>query len=164
MPSEAPIAQQSEERPPILVHGVGRGEQRGAAQTLDDDSDPEAVEELARKLDLLTSSDPQIREEAALEIEADGPGLEALVRLIYDDPDPLVRRAAAAQLEDSDTHAGVQALLHALRDTDSRVVIQAIESLEFAGDESLIPELEQLLDSRDREVRKAAEEAIEFLE
>ena len=44
------------------------------------------------------------------------------------------------------------------------MVLEAIDALEFAGDESIIPNLEPFLDHPDPEVREAAEEAIEFLE
>lgn len=135
----------------------------------DPDADPfdpgdEEAREQAAWIERLTASDPRTRAEAAYEVEPEGRGLDALLGLVYDDPDPSVRVAAVSQLEDSDAHAAVQGLIGALSDPDRRVVLEAIDALEFAGDESVIPSLSPLLDSPDPEIRDAAEEAIEFLE
>jgi hypothetical protein len=121
-------------------------------------------EEQQEHIEQLSSRDPLIRADAASEIEPEGAGLEHLLNLLYEDPDPAVRAAAAGQLEDSDTHAAVTALVNALQDEDRQVVLESIDALEFAGDESIIPSLVPLLDSRDQEIREAAAEAIEFLE
>ena len=72
------------------------------------------------------------------------------------DPSPL-------SSPDSEAFAAVEGLIMALDDPDRGVVLQAIESLEFAGDESVIPALSPLLDDSDRAIREAAAEAIEFL-
>ena len=128
------------------------------------DEDDEEERDQREWIDRLSSRDPKLREEAAYEIEPEGRGLDALLDLVYNDPDPDVRVAAVSQLEDSDAHASVEGLIDALGDRDRRVVLEAIDALEFAGDESVIPSLEPLLDSSDPEIREAAEEAIEFLE
>ena len=121
-------------------------------------------EEQRRAIEQLTSRDPSVRAEAASEIDPEGPGLGALLDIVYEDPDPAVRTAAVSQLEDSDTHAAVEGLIAALNDDDRGVVLEAIDALEFAGDETVIPRLEPFLESPDAEVREAAAEAIEFLE
>jgi HEAT repeat protein len=129
-----------------------------------DDEDVEDAREQADWIERLADRDPRSRAEAASEVEPEGRGLDALLGLVYSDPDPSVRVAAVSQLEDSDAHAAVEGLISALGDRDRRVVLEAIDALEFAGDESIIPSLEPLLDSPDPEIREAASEAIEFLE
>ncbi|MGH0038219.1 MAG: HEAT repeat domain-containing protein [Myxococcota bacterium] len=132
-----------------------------------DDADLEDEDEeraQAAWIDRLSDRDPAERARAAYEVEPEGRGLDALLGVLYNDADPSVRTAAVSQLEDSDAHAAVEGLVYALSDRDRGVVLEAIDALEFAGDESVIPSLEPLLDSPDAEVREAAEEAIEFLE
>ena len=46
---------------------------------------------------------------------------------------------------------------------ESEVVIAALDSLEFVGDSSIIPELTPLLKHPDPDVQEAAASAIEFL-
>ncbi|MCZ6463921.1 MAG: HEAT repeat domain-containing protein [Proteobacteria bacterium] len=96
-------------------------------------------------------------------ITPEGLGLELLVALARNDPDPAVRRAAVSRLEDADGYAAVEGLLAALDDPDRSVVIEALDALEFAADESVIPRIEPLLDHPDKGVRRAAREAVEFL-
>jgi hypothetical protein len=140
-----------------------RSGERDADDDFDDEDEDEELDQ-ARLIERLADRDPRVRADAAFDVEPEGRGLDALLALVYDDPDSNVRITAVRQLEDSDAHSAVEGLIHALRDRDRRVVLEAIDALEFAGDESVIPSLEPLLDSRDEEIRTAAEEAIEFLE
>ena len=55
-------------------------------------------------------------------------------------------------------------LLRSLGDDEPEVVIAALDALEFAGDETLVPDLEPLLEHPDERVREAAAEAIDFLQ
>jgi HEAT repeat protein len=74
-----------------------------------------------------------------------------------------VRAAATVGLEDSDEFAAVQALVGALDDPNAEVVVEAIDSLEFAGDASVVPALQQVLSHPDARVRDAAAKAIRLL-
>ncbi|MGH0037508.1 MAG: HEAT repeat domain-containing protein [Myxococcota bacterium] len=129
------------------------------------DRDDDEAETLSQEEALATlergSRDERVA--AIRAIEPEGAGLRALIDVLRDDGDPAVRAAAAEQLEDARGFAGVQALLAALADREVVVVRAAIESLEFAGDESVIAQLEPLLDHPDPDVRHDAEDAIEFL-
>jgi hypothetical protein len=90
-------------------------------------------------------------------------GFEAAKERLESDEAPAVRAAAAEVLMESDVGA-VQPLLQALDDPDSRVVLAALEALEFVGDASTIPQLAPLLKHSDVEVRERTVEAIEFLQ
>jgi HEAT repeat protein len=90
-------------------------------------------------------------------------GFQAATERLESDESPEVRVAAAEVLLDSDVGA-VRPLLQALGDPDSRVVVAALEALEFVGDASTVPHLQPLLKHRDVEVRERTVEAIEFLQ
>ena len=111
----------------------------------------------------LDDADPEVRVRAVLALEAEGEGLTALVRAIESDADPRVRAAATVGLEDSEDFAAVQALVGALDDPDPEVITEAIDSLEFAGDASVVPYLQPLLAHGDARVRNAAANAIRLL-
>ena len=111
----------------------------------------------------LKDPDPRIRMEAAIEIEPEEEGLTDLVELLLNDPNPGVRAAATVSLENSDQIAGVNALVDALNDPNPMVVVEVIDSLEFACDESCTPQLAPLLGHTDRRVREAAAEAMDYL-
>jgi hypothetical protein len=136
------------------------GEERRPAYRSAAEGQP-GLEELAEQLD---TTDAGIRAQVVSEIDPDGPGIAILAEMLSDDPDPFVRVAAAKQLGDTDTFVATRALLDALADPDPQVVVSALDGLEFAGDESVIPLLEPLLEHRDATVRTAAAEAIDFLE
>ena len=89
------------------------------------------------------------------------------MRLLADalshDPDPRVRAEAANQLGYADSIGAVRALLRALKDSDPTVVAAAVESLGFTADDSVIPDLEPLLQHPDAQVREQAKRVIEFL-
>jgi HEAT repeat protein len=74
-----------------------------------------------------------------------------------------VRSEAARRLQFGDT-AAVPLLRDALADPDPIVVAEAIDSLKFLGDPSVIPDLAPLLDHADSQVRREAEAAIRRLE
>jgi hypothetical protein len=138
---------------------VGDALQR-ALRALHDETEPISEEEALRRLE---DADPEQRMRAVLALEGEGAGLAALVRAIERDPDPRVRAAATVGLEESEEFAAVQALIGALDDPNPEVVVEAIDSLEFAGDASVVPSLEPLLAHGDARVRKAAADAIRLL-
>ena len=51
-----------------------------------------------------------------------------------------------------------------LKDSDAEVVLEAIDALEFVGDENVLADLRRLLDHPNPEVREAAQDAIEYLQ
>jgi HEAT repeat protein len=78
-----------------------------------------------------------------------------------------VRARAAQTLGEAsgdDEAVAANALVAALRDPEIPVVLAALESLEWVGDETLISELRPLLDHPSAEVRERAAETITGLE
>lgn len=157
-----------------LIVGGPRAENAGAAlrpgevrdalqralRALDDETEAMSEEEALQRLG---DADPEQRVRAVLALEGESEGLAALVRAIERDPDPRVRAAATVGLEESEEFAAVQALVGALDDPNPEVVVEVIDSLEFAGDASVVPSLEPLLAHGDARVRKAAADAIRLL-
>jgi hypothetical protein len=90
-------------------------------------------------------------------------GFAAVAERLATDPDATVRAAAAESLGDADVGA-IPALIHALGDSDARVVLSALESLELLGDASTVAELGPALEHPDPAVRERAAEVAEFLE
>ncbi len=139
-------------------------------------SSPEFAQEMAEKnrqrqereawaSTQLDNSDPQVRAEAASNVDVeDADEFARLANLLKNDSSPEVRAAAVERLGDSDSAAARGYQLQALQDPSSPVVLNAIEALEFGGDESLIPQLQPLLQHPDPEVRERTQEAIDFLE
>ena len=119
--------------------------------------------EQAELLAILDSPDPEARADAAEWIDLDGITLKRMISLLASDPDADVRATIADRLGEEDSPAAIAALVAALGDPDSEVVLRAIEILEFEAEGWLIPELERLLSHPDPEVREAAEDAIDFL-
>ena len=128
-------------------------------ETLEERRESEA--QIARDLE---SPDAWVRAEAAQRIEAVGEGIGRLGEILASDPDVQVRVAAANQLSDSDSAGSTNSLLAALDDPSSEVVIEALESLQFVGDESLIPAIQPMLTHPDAQVREIAADTIDFLE
>jgi hypothetical protein len=124
------------------------------------DGDKMSEEEALQRI---KDDDPQTRIRATLALEGEGEGLTALIGAIERDPDPRVRAAATVGLEESEEFAALQALVGALSDPNAEVVVEAIDSLEFAGDASVVPKLQPLLAHPDPRVRKAAADAIRLL-
>ena len=118
-----------------------------------------SAEQLAR----IQSSEPEVRLEAVEDLSPTGEGEEELIEVLRGDRDATVRAAAAEQLEFALSDESTDALLDALGDGDARVVVEAIRALRMQ-DETVIPDLEWLLDHPDASVRVGAAEAIEYLE
>jgi HEAT repeat protein len=116
-----------------------------------------------QRLARLADPDPGVRATEVAGLEPDADGLQQLERILATDPDPEVRIAATEVLADGDSSGAVEALLRALSDSDSRVVIAALDGLEFAADETVIPRLQPLLQHPAGNVREKAAETIEFL-
>jgi hypothetical protein len=114
----------------------------------------------------LGDSDPAVRAQAAGGLPADEHTVPALSELATNDPDAGVRKAAVSALSDASEEDSVAlgALLGALGDSDPQVVIAALDSIEWVGDASAIPNIEPLLEHPNAEVREAAGNAIESLE
>jgi len=148
-----------------------RAEQRVArrkqlANTLSDEERLKRIQERAawgsKELD---NPDPNVRAEAAGAVDIhDSKEFQRLASLLKSDSSPEVRAAAAERIGDSDAASARDLLRDALNDTNAQVVKNAIEQLEFGGDDSLIPDLEPLLQHPDPEVREQAQDAIDFLE
>lgn len=116
-------------------------------------------------LEQLRSSTPDMRIEAVNGIDPEGPALTSLTALLVDDPDARVRAAVAEQLGNADGYAAVAALVNALSDPDPTVVMKALDSLQFVGDETLAPILKsKCMNHPDPKVREACAEAAEFVE
>jgi HEAT repeat protein len=130
----------------------------------DDDYDSQDEEDLALALEGLKNPDPEERSDAVLDIEPEGPGLQYLLEVMTDDPDPEVRTAAVSQLGDSESPEAIDGMVTALNDPNSEVVLEAIDSLEYSADHNVIGSLERLLQHPDPEVREAAQDAIDYLE
>jgi hypothetical protein len=93
----------------------------------------------------------------------DTPSLEALSEAAVKHPDPAVRQEAVAGLAEQGD-GGIPALTQALRDADSSVRIEAVESLSDIGGESAKAALAIALQDPDVTVRGAAEDAFADLE
>ena len=112
----------------------------------------------------LESPDAWVRADAAQQIDAAGDGIGRLSKLLADDPDVEVRVAAAGQLSDSNSAGSMNSLLAALGDPSTEVILEALDSLQFVGDETLIPAIQPLLGHPDAEVRDTAADTIDLLE
>ena len=121
------------------------------------------AEQLAAALQELESSDPEVRSDALFDIEPEGPGLQALLEVLSDDPDPEVRGLAARQLGYAGSPEATAGLVSALDDPAPEVVIEAVDALQMIDDSTVIGSLEKLLQHPDAEVRAAAEDGIDFL-
>ncbi|HXV36176.1 MAG TPA: HEAT repeat domain-containing protein [Myxococcota bacterium] len=123
--------------------------------------DPES--ELVAELD---NPDPELRADAiwALALDDSDEALEEhrarVIALLAADPDARVRVAAAERLGEVHTPDNVSALIQALSDPDSDVVLAAIDSLDGSDDPRLPAALEALRASPNEEVRDAAEIAL----
>jgi len=149
----------SADAPALRPGEVGDSLQRALAEIADEE-EPRDEEDALRDLE---AADAETRMRAVLAIEPEGEGLSALIGAIESDPDPRVRAAATVGLEESEEFAALQALVGALDDPNPEVVVEAVDSLEFAGDASVVASLEPLLAHGDARVRKAAADAIRLL-
>ena len=114
-------------------------------------------------LNLLLDPSPDVREEAAEDIEPTGIALDYLARMVIADPSPEVRMAVALTLGDSEDPTALDALMMALQDDDPRVLEEVIGALGDIGNRSTIPYLQPFLDHPDEDVRDAAESSIDDL-
>jgi hypothetical protein len=103
------------------------------------------------------------RRDLVEELDAVGVELDVLSHVMQNDPDPEIRALAADILASSGTYGAVRSIISALDSKDPSVLVLAIEALELAGDDSVVPELEPLFDHPDSAVRDAAREAADFL-
>jgi hypothetical protein len=118
----------------------------------------------AEALASLVSNDPEVRSDGVRWVDVNTTeGFTAAMERLANDEAAEVRAAAAEALIEGDVGA-VQPLLQALEDPDQRVVLAALDALEFVGDETTVPHLAPLLKHRDVEIRERTVEAIEFLE
>ncbi len=129
-------------------------------------ADPDRLEEQQwETIRGLEDERPEVRVDAAESIYPDAAGIDALAAAVTNDPEPAVRVAAAESLGYSvEDPAALAALLRALGDPDPKVVVAALDAVEFVGDHTVIPELQFLLKHPDAEVREATVDAIDWLE
>ena len=114
-------------------------------------------------LTLLLDPSPEVRENAAANIELKGIALDYLTTMVTTDPSPEVRMATALTLEDSDDPKALDALIMALQDEDPRVLEAVIDALGDVGNRSTIPYLQHFLDHPVEDVRDAAKASIDDL-
>jgi len=112
----------------------------------------------------LRDSSPEVRAEAAEELEATGDGLVYLATIMATDPSSEARVAAIYPLKNSEDPRAVDILIVALNDEDLEVVEEAIDALWFLGDERAIPYLLPLQEHPNEEIRETAVYAIEHFE
>jgi len=108
---------------------------------------------------------PEVRVDAAESLYPNAEGIAALAAAVTNDPEPAVRVAAAESLGYAvGDPAAIAALLRALSDPEPKVLVTALDGIEFVGDHRVIPELEFLLEHPQTEVRDATVDAIDWLE
>jgi len=139
---------------------VGEDTVMGSTLSRESPVGPELLEYYRQNLD---SPDPIYRAEAAREIIADDQSLPKLIRLMTADKAPSVRIAATYSLENSEDPRALDALIDGLEDSNDQVVVEVLDSLEFAGSERDIIYIEPLLAHKNPAVVQAAEEAIDYL-
>ena len=112
----------------------------------------------------LADPDPEVRAHAASFVDLElADSRQRVIELAHKDPDAQVRIAAVEALAFDGQLLSVVSLLPALGDADSEVVMAAIEGLEDAADESVLPELERLYEHPDPAVQERAREAVDYL-
>ena len=96
----------------------------------------------ADALEELRSSNPEMRMEAAADIEPEGPALTPLLDALANDPDPRVRAKIAEQLGDAEGCTTALALANATGDPDPNVRRNTWTGLEMLCDESMLVQLQ----------------------
>src|SRR5262249_32743459 len=96
----------------------------------------------ADALEELRSSNPEMRMEAAADIEPEGPALSPLLDALQNDPDPRVRAKIAEQLGDAEGCTPALALANATGDPDPNVRRTTWAGLEMLCDESMLIQLQ----------------------
>ena len=109
----------------------------------------------------LSDPSPEVREEAAEDIQATGIALDALAKLITTDPSPDVRVAATYSLKESEDPGAVDVLILGLDQEDPEVLEEVIDGLWFIGDRRARPHLRRFLDHPNEDIRDAAEYALD---
>ncbi len=125
-----------------------------------DQRQAQAAAELERGL-----ASPDARTRAGAVAQLDEARFADLVDHLQNDRSAEVRVAAAEALGSLNaTRAGTSALVAALGDPDPQVVIAALDSLQWVEDPSVIPDVREVLDHPNVEVREAASETMSWLE
>ena len=119
----------------------------------------------ADALEELRSSNPEMRMEAAADIEPEGPALPPLLDALANDPDPRVRAKIAEQLGDAEGCTTALALANATGDPDPNVRKQTWAGLEMLCDESMLTQLQsKCAHETDAGVQEACRSTLEICE
>jgi len=119
----------------------------------------------ADALEELRSSSPDMRIQAAADIEPEGPALHTLIDTLSSDADPRVRAKVAEQLADADGCVASMGLVTATADPDPSVRCAAWHSLEMNCDESMLPNMQpQCAKETDPKVRECCTGTLEMCE
>jgi hypothetical protein len=125
-------------------------------------------EQLRSEADLieqLRSSNPEMRLEAVEGLDPEGSTLAVLVDVLKTDADPRVRQKAVQQVGEAEGYMACAALLDSLKDREPVVVLQALESLEFTCDSTVLPIVEQrCIEATDPLVQQRCAAAVDFLQ
>ena len=113
-----------------------------------------------RRLAELESPDPEVRARATFGLDAENPDDIPLLGDSLADPDPRIRAEAARQLQFGEVGDAIPLLRVALADRETEVVLEAIDSLAFLRDDSVLRDLEPLLEHENARVRTEASKAI----
>ncbi len=116
-------------------------------------------------IEQLHSSNPEMRLESVEGLDPEGPTLAVLVDVLKTDADPRVRQKAVEQVGEAEGYMACAALLDSLKDREPVVVLQALESLEFTCDSTVLPIVEQrCVEATDPLVQQRCAEAVDFLQ
>jgi hypothetical protein len=119
----------------------------------------------ADALEELRSSNPEMRIEAAADIEPEGPALHSLIDSLATDADPRVRAKVAEQLADADGCVASMGLVTATGDPDASVRSAAWHSLEMNCDESMLASMQPACAKEtDPKVRESCTSTLEMCE
>ena len=117
----------------------------------------------ADAMEELRSSNPDMRIEAAGDIEPEGPALASLMEVLSGDADPRVRAKVAEQLADADGCVASMGLVTATADADPTVRCAAWHSLEMSCDESMLPSMQpRCANEPDAKVRECCTGTLEM--
>ncbi|GEM_PF-4146960 len=98
------------------------------------------------------------------ELDLEGEGLDTLIEIIKTNLDPGIRSLALERLSNTESYIAIETTILALNDDSVEVVLQALDTIEFIGDDSVIRYIEKLLYHPSTEVREAARKTIDFLD
>src|SRR5262249_34754018 len=119
----------------------------------------------ADALEELHSSNPEMRMEAAADIQPEGPALPPLLDALANDPDPRVRAKIAEQLGDAEGCTTALALANATTDPDPAVRRTTWAGLEMLCDESMLVSLQaKCAHESDPNVQEACRSTLEICE